>query len=198
MRSVYHEISHEDIPSAILLGDSGRLSVDATRFSYKTSNEMPLIELDGFWGDFTLLTGLLLPVNSTHTAQINIKGDGSKSSVLCMANLFWVNESTEITTDKIFHNRATPPAQAGIAFCNMNFNVPEAPQKSFGVLENQGTLDEDFIRKMLKPLRSGRIWLPGDTKPGITNLQMHRILCRSGKATVGVELRAGETGELQR
>jgi hypothetical protein len=40
VRSVYHEVSG-DSPQGILLDDAGVLSVDATRFSYKTSPQNP-------------------------------------------------------------------------------------------------------------------------------------------------------------
>ncbi len=190
VRSVYHEISG-DAPQGILLDDSGVLSIDATRFSYQTSAQVPLIAVDGFKGDFSLLTGLLLPVASTHTARIHIKGDGSKGNVLVMDNVFWVNEPG-VTADKVFDNDAKPPAHAALLNCNMNSETQGATKNGFGYLENRGKADDDFIRTMLEPLREARVWLPESGTDGATNVQIHRVICSSGKDSVGVEFRAGK------
>jgi len=190
VRSVYHEISG-DAPQGILLNDSGVLSIDATRFSYKTSAEVTLIAVDGFKGDFSLLTGLLLPVGSKHTARVNIKGDGSKCNVLVMDNVFWVNE-VGVTADKVFQNDTQPAAQAVMLNCNMNSGTHGATKNGFDYLEKHGKVDDDFIRKMLRPLREARIWLPQPAPEGATSVQIHRVICSSGKDAVGVEFRAGK------
>ena len=190
VRSVYHEIS-EDAPQGILLNDSGILLIDATRFSYKTSAEVPLIAIDGFKGDFSLMTGFLLPVGSNHPARINIKGDGSKCNVLIMGDMFWVNEKG-VTADKVFQNESDPPAQAAMLNCNMNSGTEGATKNGFDFLEDQGKADDSFILKMLKSLRESRIWLPEATPEGVTNVRIYRVICSSGKDGVSVELRAGK------
>ena len=190
VRSVYHEMSG-DAPRGILLDDTGSLTVDATRFSYKTSADVPLIEANGFKGDFALLTGLLLPVDSKHTARIDIKGDGGKCNLLCMANIFWANEAG-VNADKVFRNLAQPPGQAGFALCNINSGLKGNVKNGFDILENRGKFDDAFVRKMLQPLREGRIWLPQAAVDGATSVQFHRVICITGKDGVGVEFRAGE------
>lgn len=190
VRSVYHEISSE-APQGILLDDSGVLSIDATRFSYQTSAEVPLIAADGFRGDFLLLTGLLLPVGSKHTPRVNIKGDGSKCNVLVMDNVFWVNE-IGVTADKVFQNDAKPFARAALLNCNLNSATQGATTNGFDYLENRGEVEDDFIRRMLKPLRRARIWLPELAPEGVTCVQIHRVICSSGRDAVGVEFRAGK------
>jgi hypothetical protein len=187
VRSVYHEMSGA-APQGILLNDSGMLSVDATRFSYKTSADVPLVAVDGFRGDFTLLTGLLLPVDSKHTARIEIKGDGSRSNVLVMDNTFWVNE-LGVTADKVFRNEARPPARAAMLNCNMNSGTKGATKNGFDYLEDRGQADDEFLLRMLRPLRESRIWLPGPTPEGVTDVRFYRVICSSGKDAVGVEFR---------
>jgi hypothetical protein len=187
VRGVYHEMSG-DAPQGILLNDRGNLSVDATRFSYKTSPTTPLVKAENFKGQFALLTELLLPVDSTHTARVEISGDGTDSNLLILGNLFWVNE-TEVTADKVFKNAANPPAKAALLLCNMNGNVIKG---GFGRLDNRGNDTPEFIRAMLKPVRESRIWPPQANKPGLTNVQIHRIMVTAGKDGVDVELTAGK------
>ncbi|MHB9133699.1 MAG: glycosyl hydrolase family 28-related protein [Armatimonadota bacterium] len=187
VRSVYHEMSG-DAPQGILLKDTGMLIIDATRFSYKTSAEKPLIEVDGFKGDFALLTNLLLPVDSKFTARFEMKGDGKDANVLCMNNIFWVNEEG-VTADKVWLNTANPPAKGALLRCNMNGGVIKG---GFGYLDDRGAVDNAFITRILKPLREARVWLPVEGKPGVTNVQFHRVILATGKDGVGVELRAGK------
>jgi hypothetical protein len=76
--------------------------------------------------------------------------------------------------------------------CNINSGVKGNVKNGFGVLDNRGQCDEPFLRRMLKPLREGRIWLPGPVVEGLTDLYVHRVICNTGKDGVGVELRAGK------
>ena len=43
-------------------------------------------------------------------------------------------------------------------------------------------------------LREARIWLPGETRPGLTDLRLHRVFVSSGKGGRGVVLRASCRG----
>ena len=63
-------------------------------------------------------------------------------------------------------------------------------RSGFDTLENRGTADDAFIRRMLEPLHSARIRLPEATEDGITSVQLHRVICAAGKGGVAVELRA--------
>ena len=192
VRSVYHEISG-DAPQAILLNDSGMMAIDATRFSYKTSPEHPLIAANSFRGSFALLTALLLPVNSTATARIETSGDGSKTNLLVMDNLFWVNE-LGVNADKVLLNRAEPPAHAALVQCNMNSGTPGAAKMEkgsdgFAYLDDRGDAPGPWVARMVQPILDARIWTPGATPAGVTNVQLHRVICMSGKGMVDVELR---------
>jgi hypothetical protein len=146
------------------------------------------VKTEGFKGQFTLLTELLLPVNSNHTARFELTGDGSESNILVMANQFWVNE-TGATTDTVFKNLANPPATASLLLGSMNGNVIKS---GYGRFEDRGERSETFIRAMLQPVREARIWPPQDAAPGVTNLQIHRLFATAGKGGTAVELRAGE------
>ena len=191
VRGVYHEVSGES-PQGILLDDSGSLSVDATRFSYKTSPERPLVQLKDFRGDFALLSGMLLPVGTAFPARIDIAGDGARSSVLVMGNMFWA-PCKDVTADMVWSNGAKPPAKAAMLNCNLNGGGESGLKNGFGRLDNRGQADPEFLRKMLVPLREARIWLPGNAPAGATNVQLHRVISTAGKGAACVELRAGKT-----
>ena len=64
-RSVYHEISSSEFSQAVRLDDAGSLSLDAIRFSCKTS-EAPLVETSGFDGEFAIAHGMELHVFKQH------------------------------------------------------------------------------------------------------------------------------------
>ncbi len=195
VRSVYHEISG-DAPQAILLDDSGTLAIDATRFSYKTALERPLVGALNFRGSFTLLTGLLLPVNSDVTARIETAGNGADANLLIMNNLFWVN-AAGTTADSVLVNNAQPPARAALVQCNMNSGtkgalfLPDGRESGWAPLEDRGEADPAWIAKMVAPLLEARVWVPGNVAAGATNVQLHRIITTAGQGHSGVEFRAG-------
>jgi hypothetical protein len=105
--------------------------------------------------------------------------------------MFWVNEKG-VTADKVFQNESNPPAQAFMLNCNMNSGMEGATKNGFDFLEDQGKADDNFILKMLKPLRESQIWLPKVMPKGFTNVKIYRVICSSGKDGVSVELRAGK------
>lgn len=188
VRGVYHEMDAE-APQGILLEEPGELTVDSTRFSYKTSPEHPLIEAKNFRGRFALLSSLLLPVDSTHTARLQITGSGQECRLLCMNSTFWVNE-LGVEADKVLLNQAHPQARAALLNCNVNSNLAGATERGFGFLENRGPADEAFVLEMLKGLRDGRPWLPEPRAESLTDLRLHRIICRTGGGSVGIELKS--------
>ena len=195
VRSVYHEISG-DAGQAILLNDSGMMAIDATRFSYKTSLEHPLISAEGFRGSFSLLTGLLLPVNSNITARIETAGNGADANLLIMDNLFWVNQAGS-SADTVLLNNANPPAKDALLQCNMNSGTPGAAKMEkgadgFAYLEDRGEADPKWIAQMVQPLLESRVWAPGEVPAGATNLQLHRVICTAGQDGTDVEFRAGQ------
>lgn len=190
VRSVYHEVSGES-PRGILLDDAGSLAVDATRFSYKTSPDRPLVELKDFRGEFTLLTGMLLPVGTTFPCRISIAGDGAGSSVLWMGNMFWA-PCKDVSADMVWHDASRPAAKAAMLNCNLNGGSESGLKGGFGPLNNRGQADEKFILKMLEPLRQARIWRSNDVPQGATDVRLHRVICTAGKGQVCVELRAGK------
>src|SRR5262249_8909391 len=184
-RAGYHGM-RGDPPQALQLGAPGPLVIDSTRFSYKTARDRPLIGLDGFRGNFALTTGLLMPVDSPHPASIRIRGRGDGCHALFLGILFWAPMET-IRADAIWKNEAHPPANAALLVCNLNGQVKGAKDGAldtggFGRLEDRKTKDDAaLIRQALAPLREARIWLPEETRPGLTGLRLHRVLVASGK-----------------
>ena len=100
--------------------------------------------------------------------------------------------------DAIWKNEAQPPASAALLLCNLNGQVKGARESAldaggFGRLEDRKTTDDAaLIRQTLAPLREARIWQPEETRPGLTDLRLHRVLVASGKGGRGVVLRAGK------
>jgi hypothetical protein len=189
VRSVYHEVSG-DSPQGILLDDAGSLSVDATRFSYKTSPQKPLVQLRDFKGQFALLTGMLLPVGTRFPAQIQIAGDGSQCNALCMANMFWA-PCPGVNADMVWQDTSQPAAKAAMLVCNLNGGGESGLKNGFGRLDNRGQRlqgDRDWILDMLRPTRQARIWDPRSVVRGVTDVRLHRVICTAGKGGVCLEL----------
>ena len=188
VRAVYHEVSGQQ-PQAMSLSDRGAVSIDATRFSFRTSPTTPLFLLDKFQGDFTLLTSLLLPVDTSATGRIETAGDGSRCNVLAMDNLFWVNEP-DVRAEKVLRNQARPAAQAALLLCNMNSG--QHLPGGFATLANLGQADDQFILKMTSLLRQCRVWAPQDAVPADrTDVRLHRLILSSGTGGCCLDLRAG-------
>jgi hypothetical protein len=188
VRSVYHEVSG-DSPQGILLEEAGSLSVDATRFSYKTLPEKPLVQVRDFNGQFALLTGMLLPVGTKFPAQINITGDGSQCNTLCMGNMFWA-PCRGVNADMVWRDTSQPPAKAEMLGCNLNGGGESGLKNGFGQLDNRGQGDGKWLLDMLRPLRESGVWNPQPVAPGVTDVRLHRVICTTGKGGVCLELRA--------
>lgn len=192
VRSVYHEVSG-DAPEALHLADAGSLTIDATRFSYHTTAERPLIALDSFRGDFALITSLLLPVESNHTARVTLAGNGSATNALLLGDLFWQNRFGT-TTDLVWLDKSAPKAHAALLLSNMNINAKaeteiEKKANGYGALDNRGEADDAFIRKMLAPIRAARTSPPESVPAGATDLRMHRVIVTAGPNGKGIVLR---------
>ncbi|MBM3211416.1 hypothetical protein FJZ33_04285 [Candidatus Poribacteria bacterium] len=202
VRGVYHERSSDSL-TGLHLSDSGTLSIDATRFSYATSEESPTFLIDNFRGLFTLATGLLMPVETQETCSFEFRGDGSSASVLALNNQFWVNKpGTSAKT--VWINKANPPVRGGLIGCNINTGNKEAAPKGFDFLENLGDhrdparsrygsgplddqlgVDDDTILRHLVPIRQARIWLPGERQlqPESTDIRIYRLMISGGYET---------------
>lgn len=206
VRGVYHEKSSNSL-SGLRLTGSGTLSIDATRFSYATSPAAPTISAENFGGLFTLATCMLLPVDTKDTCRFEIKGDGSKASVLALNDQFWV-QLPGTTAATVWQNEAQPPAHGGLVGCNINTSNKEAAPKGFaflpnigddpdpaksrlgsGPLDDQGHVDDATLLRHLEPLRRAKVWLPETGTPaGATDLRFYRVMASGGSDAV-VELR---------
>ncbi len=206
VRGVYHERSSDSLTGLHLTG-SGTLSIDATRFSYATSPKAPTVAADNFRGLFTLATCILMPVETKETCRFELRGDGSRASVLALNDQFWV-QLPGTTADTIWQNHARPPAHGGLIGCNINTSNKEAAPKGFAFLKNvgdhpdparskfgsgpladRGGVDDATIVRHLAPLRTARVWLPTATLAGVTDVRIHRVMA-SGGGGATVEFRA--------
>lgn len=204
VRGVYHERSSDSV-NGLHLADSGVLSIDATRFSYATSTKAPTIAADDFRGLFTLATCILMPVETKETCRFELRGDGSRASVLALGNLFWV-EKPGSTADTIWQNKTRPKAHGGLIGCNINTSNKEAAPKGFaflpsvgdhadparskfgsGPLQDRGGVDDATILRHLAPLRKARVWLPA-AEAGALDVRIHRLMASGGRDAV-VEFR---------
>jgi len=209
VRGVYHERSSDSL-TGLHLTDSGTLSIDATRFSYATSARSPTVAADDFRGLFTLATCMLMPVETQETCRFELRGDGSGASILALGNQFWVHKPGT-TADTVWLNRAEPRARGGLVGSNINTGNKEAAPKGFeflanvgdhpdparsrygsGPLADRGGVDDATILRHLAPLREARVWLPGDAPPGVTNVQIRRVMVAGGREAT-VEFRAGRS-----
>ena len=201
VRSVYHERS-SDAVCGLHLFDSGHLSIDATRFSYATSPNAPTVLVENFRGLCTLATCLFMPVATEDPCRIEIRGDGSQTSVLALNNQFWVTKPPA-TSETIWLNRAQPPAQGGLVGCNINTsnklvaakgfeflrNVPDSPDpapSSHGAssFQDRGAVPDDTIVRHLRLLRETVPCYPGRMS-GETEIVIRRVIATGqGKVTV--------------
>jgi hypothetical protein len=134
VRGVYHERSSDSL-NGLHLTDSGELSIDATRFSYATSEKSPTVAADNFRGLFTLATCMLMPVETQETCRFELRGDGSQTSVLALNDQFWV-QKPGTSADTVWLNRAQPPAKGGLIGSNINTSNKDASPRGFEFLEN--------------------------------------------------------------
>ncbi|NQT37205.1 MAG: hypothetical protein HQ581_06935 [Planctomycetes bacterium] len=205
VRGVYHERSSASL-NGLHLTDSGTLSIDATRFSYATSETAPTVAADNFRGLFTLATCILMPVETQETCRFELRGDGSGASVLALNNQFWV-QKPGTTADTVWRNNARPPARGGLIGSNINTGNKDASPRGFEFLENvgdhpdpakskfgsgplddRGGVDDATIIRHLAPLRSTRPWVPAAMPAGRNDLSIHRVIASGGRGAV-VEVR---------
>ncbi len=138
VRGVYHEpqLRRPERAAASWPAGAHPLSIDATRFSYATSDKAAAVSADNFQGLFTLATCMLLPVETKQACRFELSGDGSQASVLALNNQFWLNEPA--TADVIWSNKAKPPAKGGLIGCNINTSNKRAAPKGFEFLPSVG------------------------------------------------------------
>jgi hypothetical protein len=102
-----------------------------------------------------------------------------------------------VKADAVWKHEAKPPADAALLLCSMNGQVQGAKDSAlekggFGRLEDQKSSDDvALIRKVLAPLREGRIWLPERTREGVTDLCLYRVMVGAGQGGRCVVLQAG-------
>lgn len=135
VRGVYHERSSDSL-NGLHLTDKGVLSIDATRFSYATSKTAATVAADNFAGLFTLATCMLMPVETKESCRFELRGDGSKASVLALNCQFWIQHPT--TAQDVWGNKSAPAARGGLVGCNINTGNKEAAPKGFAFLANVG------------------------------------------------------------
>jgi hypothetical protein len=138
VRGVYHERSSDSLSGLHLTG-SGMLSIDATRFSYATSEKSPTVAADGFRGIFTLATCILMPVETRETCRFELRGDGSGASFLALNNQFWV-QKPGTRAEVIWVDKTEPRARGGLVGSNINTGNKEVSQRGFEFLDDVGDL----------------------------------------------------------
>jgi hypothetical protein len=190
VRSVYHEMSGKAL-RAIHLTDTGTLTIDTTRFSYRTDDKAPTIQLDGFRGRLALNTCLFLPVGTKKACRIVAEGNGSATKVLCSNSTFWGSEPG-MTPEFLLENKASPPARVALLESNLNSQPKTATPKGFAVLPNYGDATAEFVLKMLEPIRRCPSWPQSGVQEGVTDVHMRRVMALCGQAGVSVDIRGKE------
>lgn len=130
-----------------------------------TSETAPTVEADSFRGVFTLATCMLMPVETQETCRFELRGDGSRASVLALNNQFWV-QKPGTTADTVWRNKTQPRARGGLI--------------GSGPFDDRGGVDDATIIRHLAPLRSTRPWVPAAirmTMPHVLGLWTVACLC---------------------
>lgn len=204
VRGVYHEKSADSL-NGLHLTDSGTISIDATRFSYATSTAAATVAADSFRGLFTMATSMLLPVDSQETCRFEIRGDGSRASVLSLDNLFWV-QKPPISADIVWLNRASPAAHGGLVGCNINTGNKQASPRGFeflnnvgdnpdparpkygsGPLADRGSVDDATILRHLAPLRATHAFDPAMLPAVQSDIRLYRVIATGCGSVVEIK-----------
>jgi hypothetical protein len=92
----------------------------------------------------------------------------------------------------VFRNDARPAARAALLNSNVNSSVAGITRRNgFDVLEERGESDEEFNLARLKPLREARTRVAEGRGESLTDVRLHRVICRAGRGGVCVALKAG-------
>ena len=148
-----------------------------------------------------------MPVETLQTCRFELRGDGSRASVLALNNQFWVQEPGT-SADTVWRNLTQPQARGGLIGSNINTGNKDASPRGFefldnvgdhpdpakskfgsGPLDDRGGVDDATIIRHLAPLRSTRPWVPAAAPAGCANLSLHRVITSGGRGAV-VEMRA--------
>ena len=160
---------------------------------------------DSFRGVFTLATCMLMSVETQETCRFELRGDGSRMSILALNDQFWV-QKPGTSADTVWLNRTRPLAKGGLIGSNINTGNKAASPRGFEFLENvgdnpdparsqfgagpladRGGVDDATIVRHLAMIRSVHPWVP-DAMPGRTaDLSIHRVVASGGRgATVEI------------
>jgi hypothetical protein len=126
------------------------------------------VDIDNFQGDVTF-------VSTMFSTRMNVHGDGANTNVLVIGSNADPTEPW---------NNNSPKAH--VAVMNSQILLPNGDVP----IDNKGTADADFIRKMLKPLRSEK---PRELAPiaaGKTDLRFYRVFVRFG--STGYHFKPGQ------
>ena len=164
---------------------------------------------DSFRGVFTLATCMLMSVETQETCRFELRGDGSRMSILALNDQFWV-QKPGTSADTVWLNRAQPPAKGGLIGSNINTSNKDASPRGFEFLKNvgensdparskfgagpladRGGVDDATIVGHLALLRSTHPWVPAATPAGTTDLSIHRVVANGGHGAT-VEVRAAK------
>ena len=164
------------------------VAVDATRFSYRTSPEKPLVQVRDFQGDFVLTTGMLLPVGTKFPARLDIAGDGSRANVLCLGNMFWRAVPGGQRRDGLARRFAAGGAGRD-AVVQPQRRRRKRPEERIRPARQPRAGRREVSSGHARAASAARFWEPGSVLPGVTNVRLHRLICTAGKDATCVELR---------
>jgi hypothetical protein len=163
-----------DLSRFVKLDGAGEFTLHGAQVAVGGKENVPAIELDNFRGKVTLIGANIVSTTQPDAPGLVVRGDGKDTELLVLGCLFdernkFVNES--------------PNARVG--FLN---NRAFAGKAGTAPIENAGTLDADFLRKMLAQTRTARPAVPADAPAGVTDVRFDRVFV-SG-CTTCIHLRA--------
>jgi hypothetical protein len=125
------------------------------------------VDVDNFQGDVAFISTMF-------STRMNVHGDGANTNVLVMGSNADPTEPW---------NNNSPKAHYGLVSSQILLPTGDVP------VDNKGVADADFIRKMLKPLRSEK---PRELTPiaaGKTDLRFYHVFLRFG--SIGYHFKPG-------
>ena len=173
VRDTWYETG--DRPRFLRMTGAGDFTLQGAEVAVFGKEGEPAIELDDFRGNVSLLSTQLGSVNPKVPTGISVTGAGAGTSLL----LFGMQRG-----DKDFLNNTSPGAMVRQLFCRQMITGGETHP-----LDDVGTADEAFLRKMLAMTRSARPTTLTPVKGGLTDLRTYRL--RVDNALVGIRAERG-------
>ena len=170
-RDIWYESGQ--YPKFISLTGKGTFTLNGAIAAVASKEGIAPIELNNFSGNFSLLTTILVGTNNA-PATVLLKGEGKDMNVLLLGTEFGMG-------DDYFVNQS-PKARFAVLETTM-FTQGGGSKP----LENQGTTDPEFIRNMIKQIRSERPSSFDPVSDNITDLSLFGVMVSNARNCIVIK-----------